>query len=296
MSDLRIRTLINGLSVVLITFFIFLAEVPLFRWVFALAVALVGVVAVWEYDQLLKKKALDPAIWLSLGAVFLYIVTLFFQTQVSPNSYLTAFVAYAPAIVLGIAFFGCFLHFAVTAKSPIKNITSTFFGILYIGIPLGFVVSIMYFFTAGGRADPHFQGTWWIIYLIAVTKGADIGGYFVGGKYGRRKLAMKLSPNKTLEGGIGGLVASILMSVALCFVGKQFGSVFEGISYPLAIAFGFIIGVLGQLGDLAESLLKRDAGIKDSNTIPGVGGILDMIDSLLFTAPVVYLFLRILYT
>ncbi|HEY4832651.1 MAG TPA: phosphatidate cytidylyltransferase, partial [Waddliaceae bacterium] len=76
----------------------------------------------------------------------------------------------------------------------------------------------------------------------------------------------------------------------------RYGHIFEAFSYLQALWLGVVVGALGQIGDLAESLLKRDANVKDSNSIPGVGGMLDMIDSLLFTAPVVYIFLRIAYT
>lgn len=289
------RTLINGLSAVLIGFFIFLAHHNALRWVFAAAVATIAATAVWEYDQLVKKKGLFPAVILSLAAVIFYVFAVFFKTQ-GPHNHLFSLWPYAPEIILGIALFGCFIYFVVVGKPPIANIATSFLGIVYVGVPMGLIVKIMYFFTFDGKPDPHAQGSWWIIYLIAVTKSADIGGYIVGSLFGKRKLALKLSPNKTLEGALGGLLVSCLVSILIVFLGKKFGAVFEQLSYVLALLIGLIIGILGQLGDLAESFLKRDAGVKDSNTIPGVGGVLDMVDSLLFTAPVVYLFLRIIYT
>lgn len=294
-NDLAQRTVINGVSAVLIALLIFFAEFGGFRWVFTAAVAAISATAIWEYNQLLKKKALNPATALSIAAAILYVFAVFMKTQ-GPFPFLTAFWAHSPEIILALAFFGCFVHFTVISKSPIVNISSTFLGIVYIGIPLGLFVRVMYFFTFGGMEDPHLQGSWWIVYLIAVTKSADIGGYFIGSYFGKRKLAHRLSPNKTLEGAIGGLVASMLISLFLCFLGKKVGHVFEGFSYIQSLWLGALVGVLGQIGDLAESLLKRDAGVKDSNTIPAVGGILDMIDSLLFTAPVVYIFLRVVYT
>jgi phosphatidate cytidylyltransferase len=294
-KDLGVRTLINGLSAIVIALLIFLGQIGPLRWVFALAVAAISAIAVWEYDQIVKKKGLFPAFFLSIATVILYVFAVFFKTQ-GPHAHFASLWAHAPEIILGIAFFGCFVYFAVVGKPPITNIATTFLGIVYIGVPLGLFVRVMFFFTFNGMDDPYMQGSWWIIYLVAVTKSADIGGYFVGSHFGKRKLALKLSPNKTLEGALGGLLASMLISLFICFLGKKMGHIFEEFSYAQSLSLGVVIGVLGQIGDLAESFLKRDAEVKDSNTIPGVGGILDMIDSLLFTAPVVYIFLRIIYT
>lgn len=293
--DLPHRILVNGVSAGLIALFIFFAQYHPLRWVFAIAVAACAAVALWEYYQLVKKKEADPAILLGLASTVLYIFAVFYKSQ-GPHMFWEPLWKYAPEIILGAAFFGCFVFFALTRSSPIVNISTTFLGILYIGIPLGIFIRIMYFFTYGMSSDPHLQGSWWIIYLIAVTKSADMGGYFIGRFFGKHKLAFKLSPNKTLEGAIGGLAASMLISLFICWLGKQFGHVFEAFTYFDSIWLGVLIGMMGQAGDLAESLLKRDAKVKDSNHIPGVGGLLDMVDSLLFTAPVLYIFLRIIYT
>ncbi len=288
-ADLAQRTLINGFSAIIIAFLIFFAEYSPFQWLFTAAVAGLSSTAVWEYDRLLKKKELNPATMLSMVAAILYVFAVFLKTQEPALSQL-------PEIILGLTFFGCFVHFSIIAKSPILNIATTFFGIVYIAIPLSLFVRVMYFFSFGGVEDLHLQGTWWIIYLIAVTKSADVGGYFIGSYFGKRKLAHRLSPNKTMEGALGGLVAAIGVSLLICFLGKSWGDVFVDFTYIQSLWLGALVGILGQIGDLAESLLKRDARVKDSNTIPAVGGILDMVDSLLFTAPVVYIFLRVVYT
>jgi phosphatidate cytidylyltransferase len=293
--DLGIRTLINGLGVLLIALFIFLAELPPVRWIFALAVAVIAAIAVWEYGQLVKKKGISPANTLSIIAVFLYVFSVFFKTQ-GPYTFIPSFWPYAPQMILALSFFACFVYFVIKNKPAITHISATFLGIIYIGIPLGLFVQIIFFFIYKGVDASHLHGSWWMIYLIAVTKSSDIGGYFIGRFFGKHKLALKLSPNKTLEGALGGLAASLVASVFLCFLGKKLGHSFDLFTYIQAIWLGIVIGIIGQLGDLAESLLKRDAGAKDSNSLPGVGGILDMIDSLLFTAPVLYIFMRMLYT
>lgn len=292
--DLGIRTLINGLSAALIALFIFFAEIQPLRWIFAAAAAAIAAIAVWEYNQIVKKKGLFPAVTLSMVAVALYVFAVFFKTQQVNFSY-HSLLQNAPEIILGLFFFSCFVYYTRIGQPPITNIATTFFGIIYIGVPIGLIVHIMYF-PAYDAVDARFQGSWWIIYLVAVTKSADIGGYFVGRHLGKRKLASSLSPNKTVEGALGGLIVSIIISLLICFLGKRIGHTFHTFSYLKAFWLGGLIGILGQMGDLAESFLKRDAGVKDSNTIPGVGGLLDMIDSLLFTAPIVYIFIKILYS
>jgi phosphatidate cytidylyltransferase len=124
---------------------------------------------------------------------------------------------------------------------------------------------------------------------VFVPKCGDIGAFFTGTFVGRRKMTPVLSPKKTWEGFAGGLVASVLAAVGLSFAGDVFRhGVIE------AAAFGAVVGVAGVLGDLAESLIKRDGQVKDAaKSIPGFGGLLDVIDSVLFAAPVAYLWFSI---
>lgn len=293
--DLPQRIGISCIAVIIVAAFLFVAEYPLLRWVFAGAVATITGLVLYEYFQLLRNKGLEPPVTLGIVLSILYVFALFYKTQ-GPHAHAGALWQRAPDIILGITFFAFFAYYAFRSLPAIVHIGTAFLGIVYVAIPLGMLVRIMYFFMLGGVPDVHFQGTWWVIYLIAVTKSADMGGYFVGRFLGRAKLAGKISPKKTIEGALGGLLGSVLMSLLICYLGKKFGSVFVEFSYFLAIWVGLLIGVLGQLGDLAESVLKRDAGVKDSNSIPAVGGLLDMVDSLLFTAPVVFVLLRVLYT
>lgn len=290
LGDFSARFLVNSISSLFLALFIFFAEFAYFRPVFTGAVAAVAAVALWEYYKLVSQKGPLPSISVGIAIAILYVFAVYAKTSFS-----FALGRSLPEIVLGTGFFACFVREAKRPTGATLNIASTFFGIVYVAIPLGLCVRIAYFFLFEGQADPHFQGSFWLLYLIAVTKSADMGGYFIGRFWGRRKLARRVSPNKTLEGAIGGLFSAVLMSVFLVLVGQKWGSVFAQLSLPLSVVLGVLIGVAGQLGDLAESLLKRDCGMKDSGTIPGVGGVLDMVDSLLFTAPVVYIFLKIHY-
>ncbi|MCH9611395.1 MAG: hypothetical protein S4CHLAM81_11930 [Chlamydiales bacterium] len=293
-SEFTSRLLIMSISSVLVAAFIFLGAYAPLRWVFTSAVAGIAAIALFEYYVLVKQKGFSPAFTLGVVTAVLYIFATFFKTQ-GPHPHWHTLWQKMPEIILTIGFFGCFVRYAWVGKDPIVNIATSFLGIVYLAVPFALMVRIMYFFVFDGQADPHFQGSWWIIYLIVVTKISDMGGYFVGRTAGRRKLAFSISPNKTFEGALGGLVCSIGMSLLLCYLGKRFGQVFMGFSYMSSVWLGVLLGIFGQLGDLAESLLKRDANVKDSNTLPGVGGILDMTDSMLFTSPVLYIFLRVLY-
>jgi len=278
-KDLLSRTAINSVAIVIVATLLFLAYIAFWQWIFVGFFSLIAALVVWEYYQIVKKIDLYPALTLGMSSTILYIFSIFLKVHWGGN-----WVA-LPALLLGLALFGFFIHFAFSGQSPIVNIATSFFGLIYIAVPWGLLLEIMY-------VSP--EGIWWVIYLIAVTKSADIGGYFIGRYFGRRKLASTLSPKKTYAGAVGGLIASLVMSCAIAALGKYF-SVFASFHYVAALLLGLCLGIVGQIGDLAESLLKRDAQVKDSNKIPGVGGLLDMVDSLLFNIPVVYLFLRFFY-
>jgi phosphatidate cytidylyltransferase len=131
------------------------------------------------------------------------------------------------------------------------------------------------------------DGRYWVLLAIFTTFAADTGAYAIGRLLGRRKLAPRISPGKTLEGGIGGLVAAASVCLAL----NQVLGLDQTLLLMLALGAG--IGVAGQLGDLSESLLKRSLGVKDMGRLfPGHGGVLDRLDSILFVAPLVYYVVR----
>lgn len=147
------------------------------------------------------------------------------------------------------------------------------FSMLYLGLLGAFVLGI--------RID---GGPWTILMFILVVKCSDIGAYTFGKLFGRHKLSPSVSPGKTWEGLAGAVVVAAAVSIA-------FAVVFDIMAVWLAPVFGACMAVIGQLSDLAESMLKRDAQQKDSsNRVPGFGGILDVVDSLLFAAPVAYVF------
>jgi phosphatidate cytidylyltransferase len=131
---------------------------------------------------------------------------------------------------------------------------------------------------AGLPGDP---GAWAVLFVFLTTWACDTGAFFVGRTFGRHKLAPQLSPGKTREGAIGGLLAALV-------VGSVLGNVLH-LGSPLSLLLGVVSGVLGQVGDLVASAIKRELGLKDFGALlPGHGGILDRFDSLLLTAPAIY--------
>jgi phosphatidate cytidylyltransferase len=153
----------------------------------------------------------------------------------------------------------------------------TTFGLIYVAWFFSFMTKL--------RLLDH--GPWWIFYLILIIKAGDAVAYFVGKAFGRHKLIAHISPNKSREGALAGFLATVILSL-----GSKLYLPYVPMSH--LIALGVVFGVLSQLGDLAESLLKRDVGIKDSGNIPGLGGILDVLDSLLLTVPILYYYLTAL--
>ncbi|WP_026332169.1 phosphatidate cytidylyltransferase [Deinococcus apachensis] len=165
-------------------------------------------------------------------------------------------------------------------ERPLERIVYSLFGLLYIPWLLGYFLMLRYTPNAG-------DGLLYFALPLLATFAADIGGYFGGYFFGRRKLAPEISPAKTVEGAIGGFAFSFLIVLLL--------SQFTHIWSPLeALLYSILVASASQLGDLAESLLKRALRTKDSGTsLPGHGGFLDRLDSLLFAVPATYLFLNI---
>lgn len=157
----------------------------------------------------------------------------------------------------------------------LSGMATTFFGLAYIPALFSYFLYI--------RALDPVQGAWLVLYLILVTKMGDAGAYLVGRTVGRHTFMPRISPRKTIEGFVGGLCASAGSAVlAQPMLGRDWSVVW-------CLFLGIFMGIMGQLGDLAESLIKRDCQVKDTGSLmPGLGGVLDVIDSLLFTAPLFY--------
>lgn len=167
------------------------------------------------------------------------------------------------------------LLFTRERKGALAGIAATFFATLYVGL-------LSYLYLLRGLDE----GIVWLVILLACTWANDTAAYFGGKKFGKTPLAVQISPGKTREGAICGIAGCLLIAYLL--------SLFY-VAYPASylLVLGFIIAVAGQVGDLVESAFKREAGIKDTgHLIPGHVGVLDRFDSLMFTAPLVYHYVR----
>ena len=179
--------------------------------------------------------------------------------------------------------------FAHPAPPLFSMVGHTMLGVLYVSWLLGFLLKIYFLATPTGAGfDPGYC----LLFFILATKCSDIGAFLLGSMIGRHKMIPKVSPAKTWEGLVGAL---LLSTTAAMLMAHYWGAAKLGGMTPLhAAALGPLLGVGAVLGDLVESVLKRDSGVKDSGSFfPGIGGILDLLDSLLFNAPLMFLYLRL---
>ena len=178
---------------------------------------------------------------------------------------------------------------------PLATIACTLLGVWYVPFLFNFFTHLAFARTGGGFVGRIDQtGRLLVLYLVLVVKSADIGAYFVGRMLGRHRLLPRISPAKTWEGLAGGFGSAVLASwVFFCFTGGRFGKVVMGLGD--AVVLGCLLSAVGVVGDMFESLVKRASGAKDSGSmVPGMGGILDVVDSLLFGAPVLYVYVWLL--
>lgn len=174
---------------------------------------------------------------------------------------------------------------------PLETIACTLFGVWYGPFLLNFFTRLAFEWDFGAPMQRlGMTGRMLVLYVIVVVKMTDVGAYFVGRALGRHKLFPRLSPAKTWEGLAGGLATAVLVSFGFWHFGNgQLGQIaFGGVD---CVVLALALGGAGVVGDLFESLMKRAAGMKDSGAVvPGMGGVLDVLDSLLFAAPVMYLY------
>ena len=187
----------------------------------------------------------------------------------------------------------CLLQFF--SKSNTKGIlamATTLLGLMYVPWLLNFIQKIHFFsFPAAQFPEaPAGCGKYYVLYFILVTKFSDSGAYAVGSLIGRHKMIPRISPGKTWEGFGGAILVATGASILFAYLA---GARLPGMTLGHAVALGVVLSVAAVVGDLIESIFKREAGVKDSGRFfPGIGGVLDLLDSLLFNAPIMYLYLR----
>jgi phosphatidate cytidylyltransferase len=237
--------------------------------IFCLGIALLSF---YEFSQFVKNKGIKVNIWLGYAAIIL-LVSNRYAPFFDNFNFLILFVVVISLIEL-----------FRNNGSAIYNLGGTLLGVLYLGLFASSLVGIREFYPAVDGL--YYRGGYIIISVFISIWMCDSAAYYGGTALGKHKLFPRVSPKKSWEGAIFGFVFSIIAMVIARFL------ILDFLSWSSIIILGVIIGIIGQLGDLIESLFKRDAVVKDSsNIIPGHGGIFDRFDSLLYTAPVIFLYL-----
>lgn len=266
----RVITGVIGIPVAIVIIF-YPGGLPL-----TVAAAVVAFLGGFEFYSGVRRSGARPITWTGLAATVLFVVA----ARVSDSRNALPIFASLFTLLLILSFLVELLRFN---RAPLTNIGTTVTGAVYVGWLISHVVMLR---GIGGHTITLWSysekpGAWLVMFAFLCTWACDTGAFIIGRLYGKTKLAPKLSPNKTLEGSIAGLVCSVLAAAL-------FGLVID-LPPQHALALGAIIGLMTQLGDLSESAVKRELRIKDfGNLLPGHGGILDRFDSLLFTGPATY--------
>jgi phosphatidate cytidylyltransferase len=244
-------------------------------WIFVALAAAAMVVALWEFYVLAKRLKLKPdatAGYLAGAAIF----TIALQNNLELNLLLVQFVV----IILTAGTLIAITLRGAPFDTMIASAGATILGVLYVPLLGSHLISLRIGFAP--KLSAHL-----LSFFFLVLMGSDAGAYYVGRAFGKRKMAPSISPGKTWEGAAGGVVAALGMGALSHFW------FFRELPLKFILPLAAIMCVVGILGDLAESALKRGAGAKDAaNILPGHGGILDRLDSLLFNAPLIYYFAR----
>ncbi|MGV3756112.1 MAG: phosphatidate cytidylyltransferase [Verrucomicrobiota bacterium] len=256
-------------------------------WFFLLIMTVLAVTGLLEFYNMVEKRGLVCFKgWGIFGGVLLMASTFFYVSgYLGPKEAPSKAGDFETSILVIFVLGLCVKQFtSKTNTAGILAISTTLFGLMYVPWLLNFVQKINYFPRIGDN------GHWYVLYFILVTKFSDLGAYVTGSLIGKHKMIPRISPGKTWE-GFGGAVV-ITTGVSLAFVHFA-GDRLPGMNLMHATILGVVLSIAAVIGDLIESLFKRESGVKDSGSFfPGIGGILDLLDSILFNAPLMYLYLR----
>ena len=242
----------------------------------------VGMAGLWEFYRMLDHKGLPnfKVVGMICGALMLAGSFHFYRSVGPSQSYdweMISLVAFLLTVFKG-----------MQEVSPLPTMAFTLFGLLYVIWMFNFMNKIVYLLPRS--VDGHVTGQFYVLYLIVVTKFSDMGAYLTGTAIGKHKLIPQISPKKTWEGFFGALGFSLLGSYGMLALMPNH---LNCLNWTHATVLGLVLGFAAIVGDLAESILKRSTETKDSgHFLPGIGGALDLIDSLLFTAPLLFFYLR----
>ncbi len=243
-------------------------------YVFIAVVCSLTAGGLYEFFHMVQKKDVPLYSYVGIFIGLLIPITIFTHFEPTKNWELLF-------IVVGFLFILLMQFSRHDNRNAILGLSTTLFGILYVSWFFSFLVKIRLML-------PGIEGVKLVGFILLVTKSGDVGAFLIGSKLGRHALLPRVSPNKSIEGSVGALLVSALTAVAC----RSFLPAEAHFSMWQSFLMGAFFGGLGQVGDLSESLIKRDCGVKDSGRLlPGLGGVLDMIDSILFAVPAFYLYM-----
>jgi phosphatidate cytidylyltransferase len=255
---------------------------------FWILISAFGMVGLWEFYRMLDHKGLPnfKITAMICGAVMLA-GSFYYFSKIGP----TGSYDFEVAVLLFFLFtvFGRQMFARLRNDEPLQTMAYTLFGLLYVLWLYNFITKIVY--LTPRSTDGHLTGQFYVLYLVAVTKFSDMGAYLTGSVIGRHLMVPHISGKKTWEGFFGAIGFALFCSLTLY---KLMPGHLSVLNWTHATVLGLLLGFAAILGDLAESIIKRSTGVKDSgNLLPGIGGALDLLDSLLFTAPLLFFYMRL---
>lgn len=261
-------------------------------WAFIGVLTLLGVFTIREYFQMTRAGGMpsQPKWGMLISCSYLITVgvILALHGNCALDFLMSVDVAFLSLLVTG--GFTLQLRRGVDGKDTVIEVAVTTLGFVYVAVLFSFLPRLLAL-PVSGVENGGVPGAWLLIWLIAVTKFTDMGAYITGSLIGKHKMIPHISPGKTWQGFGGALFFSQLAGCGLYALLPNDLAILGG--WGWVIGLSFVLALLAVIGDLAESVLKRSIGVKDSgNTLPGIGGALDLVDSLCFTAPALYFCLR----
>lgn len=283
------KRIIIGLSIATVLV-ILMSVVPSGSGACLLVLLAVGGMATWEFFNLLEAGGISASKkWGTTAGLVFVAATWFYMRDIKTVNFVNQdlppdTVLWSIMVIAVVSIFFRILAYP-NMRDGLNNALGTLLGVMYVPFLWSFFIRI---FLSGHLDKPAWAG----FYLLLCTKMSDSGGYFIGTRFGKTKLAPVISPKKSWEGLGGGILFCLAVNLAwLVLSGGKLGRFNFGFADALALAV--LIPIVGTAGDLVESMFKRAVGVKDSNTmVYGLGGILDMIDSILFAAPMLYIYMK----
>ena len=262
------RTVVSLILVVSVTAVIYLLP----NWSFCLVIALFVALGQFEFFRLVENRGIFVYKYFGTVVGALIPIVIFMGNSLPELKNLE------PLLIVVASLLAFTLQFIRrdNARDHLVSMALTLFALFYIGWFFSFFMKLK-FLDNGANL---------VAFLVLVTKSTDMGAYLIGSRFGKKELIPRISPKKTKEGTLGGILVSLVVAVTA-------GKFLTGFSFLHLLVLGILLSTLGQVGDLAESLIKRDCNVKDSGSyLGGIGGVFDLIDSLLFTAPIFYFYIK----